>query len=526
MNRVRFRWRVGAAATLLIGAFVLVGCGGGGSSSGGSDTAGAGTEESAAPESGGTLTMAQGEEVTTLDPQLAILPAELNVVSQISEPLWRENTDGKLVPWLVEKVKTSQDEKVYTLTLKKGIRFSTGQEMTSADVLFTLEAARKSDYWESLLAGITKLEAPNPQTVVIANKEPAAELPTILSQWSFGIEPKNLSGKSTKEFASDPIGTGPFKLGPWKRGESLTLEKNPYYWQQGKPYLDKIEIKTVTDPNSRVSQLQGGQLELIYSPPWTQVEAIEASPETDFGEFPLGFLKVLQMNGQNPLFQNKKIREAVNISLDREGMVNAVLHGKGEPAGSFVPPPIEFHDPSLKAPEQDVEKAKELVAEAVKEGANPGFTLSLPNEDDFWVNGAQIVQQNLEEVGFKVKISKLDTSTWFENLETGKYDLATGFIYSAVPTPTEIFGGYNAFEGQFTKTDTTETEKLFSEALAEPDKAKRQQLYYELQEFVNNEQYVINVVYEPFAWAFRNSVQGLYVGNVGIPWLEDAGLSE
>jgi ABC-type transport system substrate-binding protein len=95
-----------------------------------------------------------------------------------------------------------------------------------------------------------------------------------------------------------------------------------------------------------------------------------------------------------------------------------------------------------------------------------------------------------------------------------------------VPTPTEIFGGYNSFEGQFTGTDTKETEKLFSEALAEPDKAKRQQLYTQLQEFVNNEQYISNVVYEPFAWAFQNKVQGLYVGNTGIPWLEDASISE
>jgi peptide/nickel transport system substrate-binding protein len=519
-----WKMRIAVVAVLLSGALVLAGCGGG-SSTGGS-TGGDGGEGAGSPKPGGTLTLALNEEVTTLAPQRAILPAETVETSQINEPLWQEDLNGKLVPWLIEKVETSKDDRVYTLHLKKNVKFSNGQPMTSADVLFTLEEARKSEYWESLLVGITKVEAPSPSTIVITNAKPAAELPAVLSQWSFGIEPKNLAGESEKEFEQHPIGTGPFKVGSFKRGVSLTLEKNPYYWMPDRPYLDKVVIKIVTDANGRVAQLNSGQLDVIAQPPWSQVESIENSSETEFGDYPLGYNKLLFLNVRKPLFQNMNVREAVNLSLDREGMINVAMAGHGEPSAAFVPPPIEFHDPSIKAPEQNTEKAKELLAEAVKEGVDPTFTLSSSNEDSFFATATQVIQQNLEEVGFKVKIQKLDGSTLFEALETGKYDAAPGFIYTPVATPTEIFGFYNSFDAQFTGGPTTETTKLFNEALSEPDKAKRQQLYNQLQEVVEKEQAVIPVAYEPFSWALRKDVADFHVGNVGIPWLYAAGVSE
>jgi ABC-type transport system substrate-binding protein len=275
-----------------------------------------------------------------------------------------------------------------------------------------------------------------------------------------------------------------------------------------------------------VAQLNSGQLDVISQPPWSQVEAIENSSETEFGDYPLGYNKLLFLNVRKPLFQNVKVREAVNLSLDREGMINVGMAGHGEPSAAFVPPPIEYHDPSIKAPEYNVEKAKELLAEAVKEGVDPSFTLSAPTTDSFFATATQVIQQNLEEVGFKVNILKLDGSTLFENLETGKYDAAPGFIYTPVATPTEIFGFYNSFEAQFTGGPIDETTKLFNEALSQPEKAERQQLYYELQELVAKEQAVIPVAYEPFSWALKKDVTDFYVGNVGIPWLYAVGISE
>src|SRR5262249_51943483 len=158
------------------------------------------------------------------------------------------NAKNEVVPWLAAGFQKSAGQTVWDFQLRKGVSFSNGRPMTSADVLFTLEKARKSPNWESELAAIKAVIAPSPEKIVIETSQPFPELPAILSQWSFGIVPKNYGGVSEKEFAQDPVGTGPFVLGPWKRGEALTLEKNPHYWQHGKPYLDKIVFKSAPDP--------------------------------------------------------------------------------------------------------------------------------------------------------------------------------------------------------------------------------------------------------------------------------------
>lgn len=515
--------RITVLAVISLALALLTGCGG---SSGGGESSSSGGDSAGTPQPGGTLTVALSEELNTLDPQQSIYPNETWVTAQISEPLWREGADGKLVPWLIEKVETSQGERVWTLTLKSGIKFSNGQEMTSADVLFTLEKARKSEFWEELLEGITKVEAPSPSTIVITNAKPAAELPTLLSQWSFGIEPKDLAGESDEEFASKPIGTGPFMVGNWKRGEALTLVKNPHYWVKGQPYVDQLSLKIVPDANSRVTQLNSDQANVIYAPPWSQVEGIEAGPETEFEDYPLGFVKLLTVNGREALFKNPKVREAVNLGLDREGMVAAVLHEHGEAAGSFVPPAVGSYDASIEAAEYDPEKAKELLAEAVKEGVDPSFQIVLPIEDDFWPEAVQIVQQNLTDVGFQVQIQKVDLSTAIENASAGKFGAWLGFSYTPLTTQLEIWGYYNFSEGWWAGIGVDETTQLAEEALQTPDEAKREQIYFQMQEVVDDEKYVLPVVYTPYSWANRTDVKDLNVGRVGIPWFSEAWLSE
>lgn len=500
-----------------LAATAIAGCGGGASTGGGS---------SGPKESGGTLNVGLAEEVITLDPLEAYSASDINVTSQINEPLWREDLNGKIVPWLVDKAVPSDGQRTWTLRLKPGVKFSDGKAMTSADVLFSLERARGNEAWESLTGGITKVAAPSASTVKITSSEPAPELPAILSTWIFGIVPKNLEGKSEKEFFQHPIGTGPFEFVSWKHGESITLARNPHYWQQGKPYLETVVWHAVTSPESRLSQLRSGQLDAIYSPSSSQFEAIESAPETEIGEYPEGYIEMLQLNSKNPLFKDKRVREAITMALDREGMIQAVLLGHGTPAGSFLPPAQPFHDPSIPAPEQNIEKAKGLLAEAVADGApSPSMTILVPTEDDFWSTASQIAQQNLEEVGFKVKLQPMESSSWFEVLASGKFDATFAFGYSQTSSPAEMLGFYNGFNGFNTFVDTTETTELLAKALRTVNLEARTQIYNELQEVIWKEGYLVTVVNKPYSWAHRTDVDGFYVGVVGIPWLTEASLT-
>ena len=514
--------RLAAFALLALAALVIAGCGGGGS-----DGSSGATGSEAPPQSGGTLRISQGEEVINLDPLVGTDASSINIISQINEPLFKVNADGKNEPWLVTNVKTSTDQKVWTLQLRQGVKFSSGDPMTSADVLFTLEQARKSSIWEGLLAGISKVEAPSPSTIVITNSTPAPELDAVLSQWSFGIVPKDYGGVSEKAFAQHPIGTGPFMLGPWKRGESITLEKNPGYWEKGQPYLDEVAFRTVASPESRVSQLKGGELGVIYAPPWSQVAAIESTPELQFAESPLGYVEFLILNSRVPLFQNDKVREAVDLAVDREGIVSATLGGHGEPAGAWIPPAVPNSAAEVIEPTaQDVGQAKKLLGEAVKEGVDPTFTLLSNAENAFWGTAAQIVQQNLEEVGFKVNIKSVDEASRLELLGAGNFEAGALEVYDATPSPAELFGYYNAYEGVYSGIDTTKTTKLAEQAQSEVDPQKRQELWFQIQEILNEERFVVPLTYSPYPWAFRDEVSGFKIAPTGIFWLAETGLGE
>ncbi len=314
-------------------------------------------------------------------------------------------------------------------------------------------------------------------------------------------------------------------LGQWKHGESLTLEKNPHYWGENEPYLDKVVFQTVTNAESRVAQLKGGQLNVIFNPPWSQVEGIENTPGLVPGKGPLGTVYFMILNGRLPLFANAKVRESINLAVDREGMVNAALSGHGEPAGAWIPSAIPFHDPSIKAPEQNVAKAKQLLAEAVEEGVKPNFAFMSLAEDPFWGTATQVVQQNLEEVGFKVTLDPRDQASESEDVFADKFEAVTGFTYPPIPSPSVSFASYNLYEGLFSGADTTETSRLAEEASSAVNVKDREARWFEAQQILAEEKYIVPVTYAPFSWAQQEDVVGFEMSATGIPWLGGTGFS-
>ncbi|MFN8215332.1 MAG: ABC transporter substrate-binding protein [Solirubrobacterales bacterium] len=461
----------------------------------------------------------------SLDPLEALDGFSVNLVSQINESLFKVNADGKNEPWLVESVKKSSDQRTWTFQLRQGVEFSDGTPMTSADVLFTFETAKKSAIWGATFEA-DSFAAPSPGTFVIKSEKPAPELPAILSQWSYGIVPKDYGGVSEKQFAQQPVGTGPFMLAKWKRGEAITLARNPHYWQPGQPYLDEVVFQTVPNPESRTAQLKGGQLDAIQSPPWPQVAGLESTPGLEVGDYPLGFSEFVVLNARNPTFQNPKVREAVNLGLDREGIINTTIGEHGEAAAAWLPPVVPYHDAGIETPARDVAKAKQLIAEARREGVDTSIRLITYPESSFWATGSQILLANLKEIGFDVKVETYDVASLSEKLTSGDFDVAPLEAYSAIPSPSELFGLYNAYEGIYSGADTTQTEKLAAEAQSEVDPKRREGLWQRAQQVIADEEFVDMVAYLPYVWALKDNVTGFTVTSTGTPWLAEAGFTE
>jgi peptide/nickel transport system substrate-binding protein len=516
--------KVLSVLALLSIAISVAGCGSGGKSGtgGGGGTTGGGS--SAKPTQGGNLSVSLGAEFLGLTPSTAFTLEDVNVESQIFETLFKENFEGKVVPWLLEGFKATKNDTVWTMRLKKGVDFSTGKPMTAADVVWSLERSEEVE----TLAGITegwKLAAPSSSTVVLTTPKPTPELPELLSRWGFGVMPKGWDGGSEKEFNAHPIGTGPFEFVSWKKGEALTLGKNPHYWMPDRPYLDEVVYRTVQNPESRTSQLRGGELDMAEAPPFPEIESLEQTPDLAVDASALGTEWFLVLNNETPLFENQKAREAVDYALDRESMVDLALHGQGEPMNSYLTPSTPDYDASLPAPEHNAERAKELLAEAVAEGVKPTFAISAISESPFWTQAVQIAQANLEEAGFTVSIKKADLSSVIDELEGAEFDAAAIMNYGK-SSPAELLAFYNATRGSFANVDTKALEKLLSEAQMETDAAKRTAIYARMQRMISEEHAVISVAYSPFIFARQGNIAGSFIGNTGILWLGETGFTK
>lgn len=516
--------RLLAAAAVASLVVVAAGCGGGGKSSSSGTTTSTGTTAST-PTRGGTLRIADTSEAIDLNPFLAGDNSSEHVFAQIVEPLFRTDSNGRIVPWLATGLKASNGDRTWTVTLRKGVTFSTGAPLTAADVVFSLNQVRKSPNWAAMFAPVDQVRAASPTSVVITTKKPFGVMEATLSLPFAAIVPANYAGATAKQFDQHPIGTGPFTLAAWDHGRSLTLARNPHYWQPSRPYLNKVVFDVVSNSDSRVLQLRAKQLDVVADPPWAQLATLGRTPGVRVGKFALAYPDLLMFNEKSPLFANAQVRKAAALAVDRAAVIKAALAGNGEPGGSWYPPALEFHDASIK-PQEDPARAKQLLASAVKSaGLDPTFTMKIAAGDDYARLASQIVQSDLDAVGFTMKIQAVDANSLYAQLAAKKYEASLFGITSDIVDPSEVQGFYLGLDSFWTYAPAAQTQKVFDQALTETNTAKRAQLYDRLQEMVAAENNLVVLDYRPWVWATRSNVTGFDLAPTGVPWLADVGFS-
>ena len=312
------RWAL-PVALVLTATMVLAACGGGGSSTVGSSTAGAASAAEGTPQPGGDLVIARTMDSSTMDKTAAFDNEAIWVFQQMFETLYVVTPDGKDVqPWLAESYDVSADKLTYTFHLRKGVKFHNGQEMTSADVKFSIDdAAATKDGWGYIDAAIKDVTAPDPDTVVITTKYPWAPLVADLALFSNAIVPKDYGGVAKAKFYENPIGTGPFKWDHWNKGAELKLGKNADYWQSGKPYLDSVTWTNVPDDNTRILQLKGGQAHINEFPPWSSVAQLQKTDGVTMTLFPSTRTDYVLFNHKIKPYDDPHVRRAISYAIDR-----------------------------------------------------------------------------------------------------------------------------------------------------------------------------------------------------------------
>jgi len=505
----------------------LAGCGGSsGSGSGPGAAAAAGT-----PVRGGDLVIARTADSQSMNATTVFDNESIWVFEQIFQTLYTVTPNGKGVqPELATSYKVSADKKTYTFTLRPGVKFSTGQPMTSADVKFSLDQARAAAKgWGYIDTAIKSVDAPTPSTVVVSLKYPWAPLLADLSLFSNGIVPANYGGRTEDQFYSAPVGTGPFKWAFWHKGSAIKLVRNPNYWEPGKPYLNSVTWTDTPSDNTRELQLKGGQAQIDEFPAWSTVASLKTTPNVTMNLFNSTRTDYLAFNETSKPFQDVHVRRAVSLAINRAALVKAVLFGNGKPANSIFPPQVPYYQAATQGLQFDLSAAKhEMASSSVPNGFSTTILVSSGFSDDLTI--ATILQSELKPLGINLKIQQLDPNTANTNQQNLKYDMTLTYWTMDIPDPDELAtfavdpnSGAKSF---FTAYNNKAVVKATHDAEQTLSTSARQDLYNTVQSDSADDAFMAFLYYSPYAYATSSGVHGFYVTPLGNYHLENVWLSK
>jgi ABC-type transport system substrate-binding protein len=377
-----------------------------------------------APKQGGAATITFNNDLTTLDPQVGYDWQNWSVIKSIFDGLmdYKPGTT-ELEPDLAESYTVSDDGLTYTFKLRDGVKFHNGRLMTSADVKYSFERAvspatqSPGGGYFSMIGGyddvtggksttLSGIETPDDKTVIFKLSRPDATFLHLMAI-NFGfIVPKEEVEKAGADWGKKPVGTGAFKFVEWVPGQNIKLERNKDYYRAGVPYLDSITFEFGQDPTVAVLRLKKGEIDIVGDgvPPaqFTEIMGDPANKDliAEGNQLHTGYVT---MNVTQPPFDNLKVRQAVNMAINKDRIVR-LINNRAAPASQALPPAMPGYNPDNKGYAYDPDGAKKLLAEAgVGEIATELYTMNVdPNP-----RIAQAIQQDLAAVGIKAEIRSL-----------------------------------------------------------------------------------------------------------------------
>ena len=438
------------------------------------------------PAEAKTLNFALSGNPDTLDPHKTSGTLTFQTLKSIYDTLAEPDMSGRIVPALAERWEVSDDALSWTFYLRRGVIFHNGDKLTSKDVKATLErlidkatASPKAKEF----AAITTIETPDDTTVVIKLKAPRSPLlASLASGWGAILPWRLIDAKH--DFASKPVGTGPFKLQEWVRDSRITLVKNPNYWMKGHPRLDQVIMHIIPERAVQVQGLISGQIDVSYIVDKDDLPILQASPDVKIEESLTAMILVMSMNCSNPVLSDMRVRQAINHAIDKQKVLD-VAYGGGKPIGTFMDYGNAYYKEFAGLYPYDPEKAKKLLAQAGV-GKDTTLELFLPQNYELHVKAGEMYQAMLTKVGLNVKIKLVDWSTWISDVYRGaKYDL-TVIGHTGKLDPDGTLGKYGT-KGRYVKWINPRAAELIEKAKTVSGFENRKKLYDEVLELMANE---------------------------------------
>ncbi|MEL7623412.1 MAG: ABC transporter substrate-binding protein [Clostridiales bacterium] len=494
------------------------------------EPAASGIPAKVAPGYENIMRMVTNPQPDTCDPQKTteFFCVNFMIFNRLAEAVTTGPGKTELIPSLAEKWEISEDALEYTFYLRKDVKFHNGNDFTAEDVKYTFErmlwpetGAKNQDFVDPIvgsdevMAGATKelsgVTILDDYTIKVKLKMPFGPFIASMAAPAMGILDKEATEAAGADFglaADKTIGTGPYYFDKWVLNDELLVKRFDGYWDK-QPELEGISWKIISDAETMRMMFEAGELDVFDTEfALSQLEYFTNSPKyaNNIVAGDRVGIYYLTFNQQIKPFDDVRVRKALQMAMDRQGLVDALNGGRGTPRYGIFPPGVMGYNPNLPEIPYDVEKAKALLAEA---GYPDGFEMTIAHDSSSTsaLPRVELLASLLEDIGLKVTIDSMDSATWFATRAEGKlpaytsswsadYNDPDNFIYT-------FFAPGNTVKRSFNFNNPALSKRIV-DARAIVDPAAREKEYQALE---------IAVIQEEAAWIPLYSVQHVFLVN-------------
>lgn len=478
------------ALLLLVLALFITGCNGNGGTTEGTATDGQTDTEAVAGEGAEEFIVGQGADPVSLDPHGQNDQSSSRVRVQIFDTLLTQDKDMEFQPALAESWE-QVDDTTWEFKLREGVTFHNGEAFTSDDVIYSLQRAIESPNTGHIVDMIDPngFEKVDDHTLRIKTHQPFGPFLAHLAHPASSIANQKAVEEAGDDVDITPVGTGPYKLADWARGDRVTLERFDDYWGETAK-TKRIVFRNIAENANRTIELETGGIHLAYDIPPNDIDKVEGNDElqlfrdANFSTTYVGF------NCEKEPFDNPLVRQAINHAINMDEVVEAVYFGTGSKAAGPIGPNVTFSNQELQPYEYNPEKAKELLKEA---GYENGFETTIwTNDNQLRMNIAEIMQNQLREVGITATPEVLEWGAYLSQTAQGEHDMfILGWVSVTGDADYGLFPLFHSSQfgdaGNRTFYSNPEVDQLLETGRNSTDENERNEAYQKVQEIIRDE---------------------------------------
>ncbi len=466
----------------------------------------------------GQVVVGISQEPTVFNPLMIAIEVDQGVWWNLFSPLWGVEPDGTFKPVLATEVPTvenggvSADGLTWRVKLRDDVKWHDGQNFTAEDLQFSLELINNPKFRAGRRTGhelVRDFKIVSPTEVTWRMERPYSPYISILA-WTF-LVPKHLladaADPNTAPFNNAPVGTGPFRWGERQPGDHITLLANPHYFGKG-PYLERVTFKYIPDLTVLFTQFRTGDIDYIGLQGITPDHYKEAKSLADRNvmAIPQAFVESITLNLGRPQFQDKAVREALYLAMDKQSIIGEIYYGLPRATDSFLPKESWAYNASLPVQEYNADKAKQILdaagwkpgAGGVREkgGVRLEFTNSTTAGNHVREQAQQLLQQNWQDIGAAMTIKNMPAAViWGDYYAMSKYDsviVGEDFLVGPDPDVTYYFDSHSVPAKGGAGDDTMQyanpqVDQLLQAGAATTDQAKRRDIYMQVQKIIRDD---------------------------------------